>query len=184
MSKSQSQQKSDLSITPADAASIGARIRQLRGADTVTEFARRIGIARESLSRIEGGVLPALETLWQVARVTGASLDFLVLGAASTPHDAAAGWDAELARLIAGTSLRLVPASTASRRRVERAWQALPDERKAEIRALVRQAALVAVAVEGLLPGRAARPVIDQLGAALTALVVERVVGPARRPLS
>jgi transcriptional regulator with XRE-family HTH domain len=184
MSKSQSQQKSDLSITPADAASIGQRIRQLRGADTVTEFARRLGIRRESLSRIERGVLPAVETLWQVARVTGASLDFLVLGVASTAHDAAAGWDAELTRLIAGTSLRLVPPSSASRRRAERAWQGLPDDRKDEIRALVRQTALVAGAIEGLLPARAARPVIDELGEALTALVVDRIVGPARRPLS
>src|SRR5262249_51680760 len=107
MSRSQSQQKSDLSITRSEAAAIGARIRRLRGADTSIEFARRIGIRRESLSRIEtGAVLPSTEILWRVARLTGVSFDFLVLGSASTPRDAEAGWDAELAPLLAGTSLR------------------------------------------------------------------------------
>src|SRR5262245_66560605 len=97
MSRSQSQQKSDLSITRTDAASIGVRIRRLRGADTSTEFARRIGITREHLSRIEAGALPGTEILWRVARATGASLDFLVLGAASTSADGASGWDVTLA---------------------------------------------------------------------------------------
>jgi transcriptional regulator with XRE-family HTH domain len=182
MPRSQSQQKSDLSITRAEAALIGARIRQLRGSEKSMDFARRIGIRREYLSRIESGALPGTEILRRVAQVTGVSLDFLVFGAGPARREGAAtggaGWEAAVEPLLGGTRLRLARAATASRRRADRAWQELPDERKEEIRTLVRQIALVAVAIEGLLPARAARPVIDELGEALAALLVDRIVQP------
>jgi transcriptional regulator with XRE-family HTH domain len=191
MPRSRSQQKSDLSITRTEAGAIGARIRQLRGSEKAQDFARRIGIAREHLSRIESGVqVPGTETLRRLAQVSGASLDFVVLGgdSARRMESAAAGggWEAGLAPLLAGTTLRLRRSSTASGRRAERAWPELSEERRDEVRMLVRRTALVAAAIETLMPARAAKAVVDELGDALTTLVVERIVaaGPRTRPLS
>ena len=181
MSRSQSQQKSYLSITDTESALIGARIRQLRGLESQLRLAGRIGITREHLSRIEAGAQPGTEILRRVAQVTGASLDFLVLGAGSALREgtAAAGsgaWEAALAPLLAGTTLRWPRASKTSRRRADRAWQELPEERRDDVRAFVQRIAVVAVAIEALLPARAAKPVIDELGEALATLLVERIV--------
>lgn len=203
MSRSHSQQQSDLSITDAESALIGARIRQLRGLESQTQLAGRIGITREHLSRIEGGAQPGTEILRRLAQVTGASLDFLVLGAGpalreGTAAAGSAGWEAVLEPLLAGTALRWPRAAKASRRRADRAWQALPEERRDDVRAFVQRIAVVAVAIEALLPSRAAKPVVDALGEALATLLVDRIVaaggGPraaapgggaaSRRPLS
>jgi len=196
MSRSHSQQQSDLSITDAESALIGARIRQLRGLESQTHLAGRIGITREHLSRIEGGAQPGTEILRRLAQVTGASLDFLVLGAGPALREGAAApgsaaWEAALEPLLAGTALRLPRATKASRRRADRAWQELPEERRDDIRGFVRRIAVVAVAIEALLPPRAVKPVTDALGEALATLLVDRIVGAAggaraaaRRPLS
>jgi transcriptional regulator with XRE-family HTH domain len=185
--KSRSQQKSDLSITRTEAVAIGARVRQLRGSEKAGEFARRIGIAREHLSRIESGAqVPGTETLRRLAQVSGASLDFVVLGSDRIVRmDAAAGdggWEAALGPLLAGTSLRLRGASAAARRRADRAWAELSEGRRDDVRTLVRQVALLAVAIETLLPAKTGNAVIDELGDALTGLVVDRIA--AARPVS
>lgn len=175
---------------------IGARIRQLRGLESQTQLAGRIGITREHLSRIEGGAQPGTEILRRLAQVTGASLDFLVLGAGPALREGtaaaagSAGWEAALEPLLAGTALRWPRAAKASRLRADRAWQSLPEERRDDVRAFVQRIAVVAVAVEALLPPRAAKPVIDALGEALATLLVDRIVAAGgraasrRRPLS
>ena len=169
---------------------IGARVRQLRGAASQQEFGRRLGITREHVSRIESGAQPGTEVLRRLAQVTGVSLDFLVLGAAPARQGTAAGagWEAAIEPLLDGTSLRLTRATAASKRRANRAWQELPEARKDDIRALVRRIALVAVAIEAVLPAKAAKPIIDELGQALTTLLVDRIAagpgGGRGRPLS
>ena len=193
MSRSQSQQKSDLSITRTEAAEIGARIRQLRGSANQVQFARRLGIAREHLSRIESGSqVPGTETLRRLAQVLGVSLDFVlfgtdpVLGVGEEARDR--GWETALAPLLAGTTLRLRGASAASGRRTDRAWQEMSEERRDDVRALVRRIAVVAAAIETLLPAKAVKAVINELDEALTTLLVDRIVGASRdvraRPIS
>jgi transcriptional regulator with XRE-family HTH domain len=189
MPRSQNQTKSDLSITGAEAALIGARIRQLRGSASQLQFARRLGISREHLSRIESGAqVPGTETLRRLAQVAGVSLDFLVLGASAALRDPTAegggAWETALEPLLAGTSLRLPRASTASGRRADRAWQELSAQRKEDIRAFVRRIALVAVAIEALLPAKAAKAVTDELGTALATLLVDRILAAHVRPVS
>jgi transcriptional regulator with XRE-family HTH domain len=156
---------------------IGARIRQLRGALSQQEFGRRLGITREHVSRIESGAQPGTDVLRRLAEVTGVSLDFLVLGAAPARQGTAAGagWEAAIEPLLDGTSLRLTRTTAVSRRRADRAWQELPEARKDDVRALVRRIALVAVAVEALLPAKAAKPIVDELSRALTSLLVDRI---------
>jgi transcriptional regulator with XRE-family HTH domain len=162
---------------------MGGRIRQLRGDESQTEFARRLGITREQLSRIESGSQPRTATLRRLAQVTGRSLDFIILGTSAAPGETAvaARWDAVLAPLLAGTSLRLSHASTASARRAARAWPELPDDRKDEVRALVRRIALIAVAVDAVLPARAAKAVADALGAVLATAVADVIVAAHAR---
>jgi hypothetical protein len=55
----------------------------------------------------------------------------------------------------------------------------LPEVRKDDVRALARRIALVAVALEALLPAKAAKPIVDELGQALTSLLVDRIAAGA-----
>jgi len=187
MRRSPSQPKSDPVVTAAEAADLGGRIRRLRGAARQKDFARRIGISREQLSRIESGAqLPGTGTLRRLAQVTRASLDALVLGGAAAELGVAAapgpGWAAALAPLFDGTGLRWPRAAAPAGQRADRAWRELPLERRDEIRALVRRIAALAVLIEAVLPGRAARPVTDELARALAAAVIERILAaPSRR---
>jgi len=162
---------------------IGARIRQLRGSESQLQFAQRLGITREHLSRIESGAQPGTEILRSLAEVTGVSLDFLVLGTGPALREGTAagdaGWEAAIEQLLGGTSLRLTRAPAVSRRRADRAWQELPEARKDDIRALVRRIALVAVAIEALLGAKAAKPIIEVLGDAFTSLLVDRIAAGA-----
>jgi transcriptional regulator with XRE-family HTH domain len=189
MSRSHSQHKSDLSITAQDAARIGDRIRAIRGLANQREFAGRLGISREQLSRIESGAqVPGTETLRRLAHVTHVSLDFILLGAVSAaPRAAADGvgpWQAALEPLLGGTSLRLTPTAASAGRKVQRAWQELSEGRKEEIRDFVRRIVLVAAATEALLPAKVARAVTDQLSAALRTVLIDRIVAASRAPLS
>src|SRR5262245_42471504 len=182
MSRSHSQQKSDLLITEDDAARIGGRIRQIRGAASQREFASRLGISREQLSRIESGTqVPGTETLRRLAQLTRGPLDFVLLGPAWAPGPArrAAGpgdWQPAVGGLLGGPRLRLAAPSRTASRRADRAWHALSEEDRDEIRTFVRRIALVAVAIEALLPARSARGVTDELSAELSAVVVERIL--------
>jgi transcriptional regulator with XRE-family HTH domain len=165
---------------------MGGRIRQLRGDESQIEFARRLGITREQLSRIESGSQPRTATLRRLAQVTGQSLDFIILGIPGPPRDPAAGgrWDTALQPLLAGTGLSLDHASTAAARRAARAWPELTEERKDDVRSLVRQIALIAVALQTALPPKAAKPVTEALGAALAAAVADLIVAAHGRPVS
>jgi transcriptional regulator with XRE-family HTH domain len=180
MSRSRSQTRRDPGITRQDAAEIGARFRTVRGTANQTQFAERLGISREQLSRIESGAqVPGTATFRRLARVARVSVDFVMLGAdVGEPRAATAegpGWEAALEPLLGGTTLRL-SRSPASGRKIDRAWQELSEERREEIRAFVRRVALVAVATEALLPAKAARAVTDQLGTELTAVVADRIL--------
>src|SRR5262245_1778538 len=176
MSRSHSQHKSDLLITNEDATSIGGRIRRIRGAASQREFAGRLGISREHLSRIESGAqVPGTETLRRLAQMTRVSLDFVLLDRASAPARVVADaddWQTTLGALLEGTRLRLAPPSRTTRR----AWQALSDEGKDAIRAVVRRFALAAVAIEALLPARTSKALTSELSAELSAVVVERIL--------
>ena len=179
MSESQSQPKSDLGITAEEAARIGGRIRKIRGDANQKEFAGRLGISREQLSRIESGAqVPGTETLRRLARVTRVPLDFILLGGATVaPRPAAGGaWEAALDPLLAGTQLRLPRAAVSSGRKLDRAWQQLSDERREEVENFVRRIALVAVAIEQLLPEQSARAVNDQLSTELSTVVIDRIL--------
>jgi transcriptional regulator with XRE-family HTH domain len=180
MSRSHSQHKSDLLITGDDAAAIGARIRQIRGAASQREFADRLGISREQLSRIESGAqVPGTETLRRLAQLTRVPLDFVLFGGDAPLRAAAASgdWEAALTPLLGGTRLRLSRPSRTAAHRAERAWQRLADDRKEDIRVFVRRIALIGVALEALLPPRAARGVTDALSEELSMAVVDRILG-------
>ena len=145
MSKSHSQPKSDSGITSDDAGRIGGRIRHIRGDANQKEFASRLGISREQLSRIESGVqVPGTETLRRLARVTNVPIDFILLGnlpsgARPAAVGASSSWEAALDPLLAGTMLSLPRAAVSSGRKVDRAWQQLSEERREEIRNFVRE---------------------------------------------
>jgi len=181
MSTSHSQPKSDSGITGEDAARIGGRIRHIRGGANQKEFASRLGISREQLSRIESGVqVPGTETLRRLARVTNVPIDFILLGSlpagARSAVEAPGSWEAALDPLLAGTMLSLPRAAVSSGRKVDRAWQQLSEERREEIRNFVRRIALVAVAIEQLLPEKSARAVHDQLSTEVSTVVIDRIL--------
>jgi transcriptional regulator with XRE-family HTH domain len=168
-------------ITRQEAAEIGARIRAVRGPANQTEFAGRLGISREQLSRIESGAqVPGTATLRRLARAARVSLDVIVLGAdfaaLRTAAEGAGSWGAALEPLLGGTTLTPPRASTAAGRKVDRAWQELSEARRDEIRTFVRRIALVAVATEALLPSKAARAVTNQLGTELTTILMDRIL--------
>jgi transcriptional regulator with XRE-family HTH domain len=178
---SRSQPKSDVGITAQEAARIGARIRKIRGDANQRDFASRLGISREQLSRIESGTqVPGTETLRRLARVTQVPLDFILLGggpaARAADQEPGGSWEAALEPLLVGTTLRLPRASASSGRKVDRAWQELSEERREEIRTFVRRIALVAVAIEELLPGTSARAVNDQLSTELATVLIDRIL--------
>jgi transcriptional regulator with XRE-family HTH domain len=163
-------------------AAIGDRIRALRGTASQKEFAGRLGIAREHLSRLESGAqVPGTGTLRRLAQVTRVSLDIIVLGAVAAPPGAAderaSSWETAFAPMLAGTALRLPRAPAISARKAGRAWPALSEVRREEIRAFVRRIALVAVATEALLPRKAARAVIDRLSRELPAVLIDQILG-------
>lgn len=157
---------------------MGDRIRALRGLASQKTFATRLGISREQLSRIESGSqVPGTGTLRRLAQVTRVPLDVIVLGVGTAaPATADSSWEAALAPLFAGTTLRLPRASAAASRKAERAWKELSEARREEIRAFARRFALVAAATEALLPARAVRAVIDRLGTELSTVLIDRIL--------
>lgn len=75
---------------------VGERIRAAREAVGITnasEFARRIGVAPNSIYRYEGGVqLPSSEVLLHIARVTGRSMEWLMRGRSEPATEALELW--------------------------------------------------------------------------------------------
>lgn len=61
---------------------IGRRIKEIRGVHTYQkDFADKLGITQSMLSRIEHGqVEPSLATLIKLSRLSGKSLDWILMG--------------------------------------------------------------------------------------------------------
>ena len=93
-----------------------------------------------------------------------------------TAAEGAESWEAALRPLLVGTLLQLSRTSTTSGRKADRAWQELPEGRRAEIRDFVCRIALVAAATEALLPAKTARAATDQLSADLTTILIDRIL--------
>jgi hypothetical protein len=116
-----------------------------------------------------------------LARVTHVPVDFILLGGVAAPSRAGAAetsstWEAALEPLLVGTALRLPQASVSSGRKLDRAWQELSEDRREEIRNFVRRIALVAVAIEELLPAKSARAVNAELSTEMSTVLIERIL--------
>jgi transcriptional regulator with XRE-family HTH domain len=69
------------SETELDIEAIGGRIRELRGTVTQEEFAQWLGISQAQLSKYElGQSIPSLDALTKLAKKTGRSTDWILLG--------------------------------------------------------------------------------------------------------
>ena len=67
--------------TKTDLVAIGARVRDLRGAERQDDFAPSLGIAQSQLSRIERGLLaPSVEVLLRLRERFGVSVDWILVG--------------------------------------------------------------------------------------------------------
>lgn len=65
----------------ADLASIGHRIRQLRGSERQEIFAPTLGISQSQLSKMERGTLPpSVEVLLRLKERFGKSVDWILTG--------------------------------------------------------------------------------------------------------
>jgi transcriptional regulator with XRE-family HTH domain len=72
------------SETELDINALGQRIRELRGTITQEEFARWLGISQAQLSKYElGQSMLSLDVLAKLARKTGRSTDWILLGKVS-----------------------------------------------------------------------------------------------------
>lgn len=149
---------------------------------TQRELAGRAGVTLNSVWRYEMGRRPEdYDVLTRLAEIVGVSMDFLLRGG-GLPRAGGAGvaeesrtWDAALRPLLASTALRL-PARGKTSARLDRAWRTLAEERKDEVRTLVRRAVALAAAVEHLLPEASARAVNHELSAELGATIIERIL--------
>jgi hypothetical protein len=107
-------------------------------------------------------------------------VEFILLGGAAVPSrtagQPASTWEGALAPLLVGTALRLPQAAVSSGRKLDRAWQELSEDRREEIRNFVRRIALVAVAIEELLPAKSARAVNGQLSTEMATALIARIV--------
>ena len=117
--------------------------------------------------------------LTRLGEAVGASVDFLLRGGGA-PSTAVAeharAWDAALRPLFASSGLRLA-ADRKMRARLDRAWRTLAEERKEDIRTLVRRAVALAAAVEHILPEASARAVNGEISAELSATIAARILG-------
>lgn len=121
------------------------------------------------------------DVLARLGEAVGASVDFLLRGggaASAAVAEQTRAWDAALRPLLASTGLRLA-ADRKQRTRLDRAWRALAEEHKEDIRTLVRRAVALAAAVEHLLPEASARAVNGEISAELSATIAARILGRA-----
>lgn len=148
---------------------------------TQGELAGRAGVTLNSIWRYETGRRPEdYDVLARLSQAVGAPVDFLLHGggAASTGvAEDARGWDGALRPLLASSGLRLARAKAGAR--LNRAWRKLSEDRKEDIRVLVRRAVALAAAVDHLLPAASARAVNRELSAELSATVAARILGRA-----
>ena len=163
---------------PAFGARLGAARRQ--AGLTQRELAERAGVTLNSIWRYETGRRPEdYDVLTRLGEAVGATVDFLLRGG-GTPTAAVAehtrAWDAALRPLFASSGLRLA-ADRTMRGRLDRAWRTLAEERKEDIRTLVRRAVALSAAVEHILPEASARAVNGEISAELSATIAARILG-------
>jgi len=149
---------------------------------TQRELAARAGVTLNSVWRYETGRRPEdYDVLARLGETVGVDVDFLLRGGgvrAAGVAEPQRTWDAALRPLLASSGLRLVsPGKSAAR--LNRAWRALAEDRKEEIRTLLRRGVALAAAVEHLLPDASARAVIRELSAELSATVASRILARA-----
>ncbi len=146
---------------------------------TQGELAARAGVTLNSVWRYEMGRRPEdYDVLARLGEAVGVGIDFLLRGggaAASRVAEEPRTWDGTLRPLLAATGLRLAARGKMSAR-LNRAWRDLGEERKEEVRTLVRRAVALAAAVEHLLPEASARAVNQELSAELSATVMSRIL--------
>ena len=106
-------------------------------------------------------------------------MDFLLRGGGPSSQGVAEqgrAWDAALRPLLASSGLRL---ATDRKMRTRLAWRTLNEERKEDLRNLVRRAVALAAAVQHILPEASARAVNQEISAELSATVAARILGRA-----
>jgi transcriptional regulator with XRE-family HTH domain len=149
---------------------------------TQRELAGRAGVTLNSIWRYETGRRPDdYDVLARLAEAVAVTVEFLLRGGGTAARGVAEGgrtWDAALRPLLASTGLRLATRGKTSAR-IDRAWRELAEERKEEVRTLVRRAVALAAAVEHLLPEASARAVNHELSAELSATVIDRILARA-----
>ena len=165
---------------PAFGARLGAARRQ--AGLTQRELAERAGVTLNSIWRYESGRRPEdYDVLARLGEAVGTSVEFLVRGGGASSAvvtESARAWDAALRPLLASSGLRLA-ADRKLRARLDRAWRTLGEERKEDLRVLVRRAVALAAAVEHILPEASARAVNQELSAELSATIAARILGRA-----
>jgi len=165
---------------PAFGARLGAGRRQ--AGLTQRELAERAGVTLNSIWRYETGRRPEdYDVLARLGEAVGVSVDFLLRGGGPPSLGAAEqarAWDAALRPLLASSGLRLAT-DRKMRKRLDHAWRALSEERKEELRNLVRRAVALAAAVEHILPEASARAVNQEISVELSATVAARILGRA-----
>ncbi len=171
---------------------VGRRIRRRRQELGLTqgELANRVTVAVSAVSNYEAGRIPSDPRIFaKLAAELGVQANWLLTGQEPEPDKVGAEstrpvrtetiqtWFSTLQSVVAGTPLKLQrPRRGASSAKAERAWQDLPDDRREEVRNYLRRAALIAIAVEQLLPRRSARVMIEALGAHVTSAVTTKIV--------
>jgi len=60
--------------------------------------------------------------------------------------------------------------------KIDRVWRELPEDEKENIRDYLRRAALIALAVEQLLPQQSAKVLIDAFGVQITLAVTAKIL--------
>ena len=165
---------------PAFGARLGAARRQ--AGLTQRELAERAGVTLNSIWRYETGRRPEdYDVLARLGEAVGVTVDFLLRGGGSPSSGVAEqgrAWDAALRPLLASSGLRLA-SDRKLRTRLDRAWRSLAEERKEELRTLVRRAVALAAAVEHILPEASARAVNQELSVELSATIATRILGRA-----
>ena len=119
------------------------------------------------------------DVLARLGEAVGVGVDFLLRGggaAASRVAEEPRTWDGALRPLLTASGLKLAAQGKMSAR-LNRAWRDLGEERKEEIRTLVRRAMALAAAVEHLLPEASARAVNQELSAEMSATVTRLILG-------
>jgi transcriptional regulator with XRE-family HTH domain len=168
---------------PPDPA-FGARLSAARRQAGLTqrELAERAGVTLNSIWRYETGRRPEdYDVLARLGEAVGSSVDFLLRGGGPSSQGVAEqgrAWDAALRPLLASSGLRLAT-DRKMRTRLDRAWRTLNEERKEDLRNLVRRAVALAAAVQHILPEASARAVNQEISAELSATIAARILGRA-----